>query len=215
MSSSRRSPTIRRVRARLRGRAGPYWVLSIGLALSTSVVVGRLSAEAIDARARWGESRPTLVARVNLPAGHRLTAGDTELVDWPVAVVPDGALAGGAEGRVLRGPVRRGEALVDARLDTGQGSATAALVPAGQRAVAVPQGPARPPLDVGDRVDLVASFELDQATTDSPTVTVARGAPVLAVDDVAVTVAVPTDDVERVAYALTAGDVTLALAGPR
>jgi len=64
----------------------------------------------------------------------------------------------------------------------------AALVPAGWRALAIPVAPTVIALEVGDHVDLVAGFDVAQSTTDrSPSLTVARDALVVAVDEQRVT----------------------------
>jgi hypothetical protein len=70
-------------------------------------------------------------------------------------------------------------------------------------------------LSVGDHVDLIAGFDVANASTDqAPAFTVARDAVVVAVDDQRVTVAVPGTDVERVAFAIVAGTVVPALRAP-
>ncbi|WP_030169127.1 Flp pilus assembly protein CpaB [Spirillospora albida] len=60
-----------------------------------------------------------LAAARDLPAGARLTETDLRSSRLPPEAVPSGALRSGATGRVLAGPVRRGEPLTDARLLDG------------------------------------------------------------------------------------------------
>ena len=62
--------------------------------------------------------RLVLTAARDLAAGTALTAADLAPVTLPRALVPTGALAtdGAALGRLLAGPVRRGEPLTDVRL---------------------------------------------------------------------------------------------------
>jgi hypothetical protein len=71
------------------------------------------------------------------------------------------------------------------------------------------------PVEIGDRVDVLATFDTGAtgATGAEPTVVVARDALVVAHADDAVTVAVERDIAPRVAYALAAGTITLALSG--
>ncbi|MGI5325978.1 SAF domain-containing protein [Actinomadura nitritigenes] len=57
-----------------------------------------------------------LGAARDLPAGATLGTSDLRALDLPPPAVPAGALRSGAAGRVLAGPVRRGEPLTDARL---------------------------------------------------------------------------------------------------
>ncbi|MFG2006304.1 SAF domain-containing protein [Spirillospora sp. NPDC048911] len=57
-----------------------------------------------------------IAAARDLPGGSALRSGDLRTVALPAELVPDGALRGSATGRLLAGPVRRGEPLTDARL---------------------------------------------------------------------------------------------------
>jgi Flp pilus assembly protein CpaB len=97
-----------------------------------------------------------VAAAHDLPAGTELSADDVRTVALPVAAVPSGVLRLTADvaGRVLAGPVRRGEPLTDVRL------LGAALVPPGGL-VAVPVRVAEPALPMlvqaGDRVDVLAA----------------------------------------------------------
>jgi pilus assembly protein CpaB len=100
-----------------------------------------------------------LTAVRDLPGG-RLAAADVVVALLPPSAVPDGALRAPADsaGRVLAGPVRRGEVLTDARL-LGPG-----LLPSGSPdLVATPvrmadAGAARL-LAPGDVIDVLAAFE--------------------------------------------------------
>jgi hypothetical protein len=68
-------------------------------------------------------------------------------------------------------------------------------------------------LEVGDRVDVLATFDPGVSGDGEPTFAVATGAVVVHVGDDAVTVAVRQAAAPRVAYALAAGTVTLVLSG--
>lgn len=106
-------------------------------------------------------AQPTLSSVVaasrDLPAGAVLAAGDLSVVALPAAAVPQGTLPAvpAAVGRLLAGPMRRGEPLTDVRL-LGAG-----LLPAGSEQVAVPVRVAEPAasalVSAGDRVDLLAA----------------------------------------------------------
>lgn len=67
-----------------------------------------------------GPSVRVLAAARDLPAGTTLDASDLRALDLPPPAVPTGALHSGAAGRVIAGPMRRGEPLTDARL-VGEG----------------------------------------------------------------------------------------------
>ncbi len=102
-----------------------------------------------------------LTAAHDLAAGAALLPEDLVAVAVPTALLPDGALLDVAEavGRLVAGPVRRGEPLTDVRL------LGAALLPASARTaggeVAVPVRVAEPLVAAlirpGDRVDLLAA----------------------------------------------------------
>jgi Flp pilus assembly protein CpaB len=102
-----------------------------------------------------------LAAARELAPGRALAAGDVQAVELPPAAVPDGALRPDAVvlGRVVTGPVRRGEPLTDVRL---LGPELLAALPGGDH-VAVPVRIADPAavalLRTGDRVDVLAATE--------------------------------------------------------
>jgi pilus assembly protein CpaB len=125
-------------------------------------------------------STTVLAAARDLTAGRALELDDLRALELPPSAVPAGALRPGASilGRVVAGPVRRGEPLTDVRL---VGAALLAALPApGQ--VALPVRIADPAavglLRAGDRVDVLAAAE-GQATA----VVVAADALVVTVPD--------------------------------
>ncbi len=123
------------------------------------------------------ETLQVVAALHDLHAGSPLTAGDLTTVALPRSLAPDGALTtvGSLVGRVLAGPVRRGEALTDVRLLGSE------LLPGGAGQVAVPvrlaDAATAALLHGGDRVDVLA------APTEGagPATVVAAGLQVLAV----------------------------------
>lgn len=186
----------------LRRRPVPFWAVAVAAALLTALLVGRLAGEATAARDRWGERREVVVAAADVGAGEPI---DGELRSLPVAVVPEGALRSLPRGALAAVDLVAGEVVVGARL------AGASILPEGTRGIAVP-APAGLPLDLGDEVDVLATFDPSVAG-DEPTFAVARGAPVIHVGEDAVTVAVAEADAPRVAYALAAGTVVVVLSG--
>ncbi|MEV0667458.1 Flp pilus assembly protein CpaB [Actinomadura luteofluorescens] len=103
-----------------------------------------------------------LAAARDLPAGTPLAPSDLRRLDLPPSAVPSGALRTGGAGRVLAGPMRRGEPLTDARvvgagLLRGYGPGTVAtpvrLADAGAARLVHP----------GDRVDVLTVPEADPA----------------------------------------------------
>lgn len=194
-----------RWRRRLLRRPLPFWLAALALTALTTSTVARVTGAAAAERDRWGERRPVLVARRDLHAGDALRDVEVRLV--PAALVPRGAappdLVRGRR-RVVTAWIAAGEVVLSRRLAPDGLSPTAARLPPGTRGVAVPQGQAPLPVEIGDRVDVIA-------TLDSSTVTVARGAVVVAVGGDAVTIAVRRADAAHVAFAVTSAAVTLVL----
>lgn len=187
-------------------------VLVLLAAIVVGLVVYRTTAGAAAVTARLGRTTPVVVVQRAVAPGQQLEAGDVALVHRPVAHVPEGAVAEDPTGRTVRSALEPGEILVRTRLGDVDRSGPAALVPEGWRAVAVPVVDVALPVDPGDLVDVVASFDPTLVARD-PSLVVAADAVVVDVDDDAVTVAVPRSRVTEVAFALTNGVVLLALVG--
>ena len=196
------------MRLRLRRSGLPYWVASLTLAGITGLLVTGVVDAAQARAARFGDLRTVLVTTRAVEAGQVLTAEDVAERSVPAALLPDGVPTTEVAGRAALVPLLAGEVVVDERLAPTGLRGAAALVPPGARAIAIPAAGA--PVAIGDRVDLIATFDDGSA---EPAFAVAEGATVVAVDDDAevVTVAVVAADAPRVAYALAAGVVTIAL----
>lgn len=179
------------------------------LALSTA---HRAAQHAFDERHRWGDARTVMVARRRIDAGAVVGADDVEAAQWPVAVIPSGAFTVSPVGRTAVAPIEAGEAILSARVAPEGLDGLSALVPPGWRAIAVPTGPAVVSLAVGDHVDLIAGFDAQSTTSgESPSITVARDALVVDVDEQRITIAVRDSDAPRVAFAVVTGTVVPAL----
>ena len=121
--------------------------------------------------------RRVLTFARDLAAGTALRATDLEPVTLPPALVPAGALRSADEafGRLLAGPVRRGEALTDVRL------LGASLLAAGgvRDLVATPvrlaDGATAGLLHAGDHVDVLAAASTDAARRSAAGTTIAGG----------------------------------------
>jgi Flp pilus assembly protein CpaB len=102
----------------------------------------------------------------DLPPGHVISGADVDMVEVPPSMLPDGAgeTADALVGRTVTLVVMRGDIITGRRLAPAGLGPTAALVPAGHRAVAVPVGGAVPPLAVGDRIDLLVAGPLSPGT---------------------------------------------------
>jgi pilus assembly protein CpaB len=209
-------PVLVSVRAR-RALARPVVrrALVVGLAAASGLVVTALVSSAEAARDRWGQLQVVAVATRDLAPGDVIDGSAVAQRRLPQAALPDAALAEVPHGSVVRQPVVAGEALVAERLAPQGLSGAAALVPAGQRAVALPPGPlATPPLAVGDLVDVLAVVPVAaDGGAGEPAFTLVKAAMVVDVGE-SVSVAVPERDAARVAWAVVHGAVVLALAGP-
>lgn len=146
------------VRARrMAGRRRARRVVVVAVVLLTCLVFAAQFRAMDAARQRWTDTRVVAVARRDLPPGQVVEADSVELREVVSAAVAPAALDEVPLGSVVRYPVAAGEALVARRLAPEGLTGIAALVPDGERAVALPVGPAaRPPLQVGDRVDVLA-----------------------------------------------------------
>jgi pilus assembly protein CpaB len=196
----------------LRRRPRLRRALVVGLAVVVAAGVTATVRRAEAARDAWGRSRAVVVAARDLPVGHALERGDTTVRTLPEAAVPEGALARVAEGRGVHSPVLEGEVLLRRRLAEPDVGGVAAVLPEGSRAVAIPaDASAVPPLEVGQRVDVLAVGATDGRAVAAA---LATDALVVHVGEHAVTLAVDPGAVPRIAAALAAGAVTLALVAP-
>lgn len=193
---------MHRIRYLLARYPWAYWLLVLAVAAGAGSAVSGVVERATASARELGETVSVPVAARDVSMGAILSDDDVAWRSLPAAVLPVGSLAEVPVGRTALVPLVAGEPLLASKLAPDGVHGVAALVPAGARAVAVPVGDAMPPLQRGDRVDVLASS------------VVAADAVVLDVGDTVVTVAVVAADAPRVADALGRGPVTLALASP-
>lgn len=211
----RRPPTASRVLAAL------ALVLGAAATLVLRAHLARLEAEARSG----GPGIPVVVAARALARGSVLDPSSVREGSLPRRFLPPGALLSveRAVGRILSADVASGEVLTSARL-APPGGPVASLVPPGLRAVpitaAVPRGMVTP----GDHVDVLATFAPGTASGGPHAETVASEAEVLLVVDRAayeepvdaatVVLLVTSETAERMAYARSLGELSLAIAPP-
>jgi Flp pilus assembly protein CpaB len=212
----RRSP-----RALLLGAAATVVALATAAYVADILVSLRHQDEA------FGRIRTVVVAARDLPLGHRVQTRDLAArrvrgpAGEPGAFTRDGAAAG----RVVAVPLLRGAVVTARHLAGARRDGRDGVVPVGRRAMRVAvDGAVRP--RPGDPVDLYATFDPQAVGTDvEPTLTVARGVPVVAVDvdeavagergaTVGATVLVSPEEARRLAFATAAGTLALAIAPP-
>jgi Flp pilus assembly protein CpaB len=208
---------VRRVLARTVTRRA----IVVLAAVVTAVTVTTALRSAEHTRSRWGDTRRVAVAQHDLAPGDVVDTGAVSLHEVPRAAVAGAATDVVPLGAVVRYPIAAGEPVVGTRLAPEGLTGVAALVPEGQRAVAVAVGPAGvPPVHPGDRVDVVAltpaPSEPETAEEPAPTApatTLVDQALVVDATETAVTIAVPSPLAPAVAYAAAQGLVALTLVG--
>jgi len=199
-----RHPIVRRPPARL--------VVAALVALACGLVVLRVTERAEAAAARYGAPTAAWVAAVDLAPGDRIGPGDVVREPRPSSFVPAGAAVEDPTGRRVVEAVGTGEGVVARRLADGDRRGVAALVPAGWRALALPTVDAALPVEVGQRVDVLAAADATEAGPVG-TVVAEDGIVVHVADDDTVTVAIDGRDAPDVVAALAGGYVSLALVG--
>ena len=200
---------------RLTRSASVFWVAVAALAALTALTAARLVGQAEASAARYGSLRPVVVATRPVAMGAVLRAGDVAVRSVPASFLPERHLGAASEavGRTVVVALFPGVPVVRDQLAPDGLRGVAALLPPGTRAVAVPGGAASAPVQAGDVVDVLATFDPSGPTAGDPTVTVAAGALVVDVGDDATTVAVGPEEAKRVAFTVAHGVVTLAVAG--
>ncbi|MGH9026029.1 MAG: Flp pilus assembly protein CpaB, partial [Acidimicrobiia bacterium] len=191
-------------------------------AVVTAIVVAGDLATLHRRAASLGSERTALIARHPLPVGRAITAADVETVRRYASQLPDSTIASidDLRGRVVRVPVVAGAYLSDDNLAPRDRTGLDGVVPPGMRAVRVVVEVA-PPLEPGVAVDVLSTFDPAVVTDEEPTITVAAGVLVLAVDEspdvragTGVTLLVDAIDARRLAFATATGVVTVAIVPP-
>lgn len=210
-----------------------WWLATLALAAVTFAAVDGAAARASARQRAWGETISVPVVQRTVLAGAMVGDGDVERRRLPRALVPRGEVAGDPVGHAARVTLVPGEVVMASRLAPSGLGGVAALLGPDTRGVAVPRGDSAPPVEVGDRVDVLATFDIapdepppppegepggpdpggEPRGVPAPTFAVATRALVVHVGDQSITVAVAPEAAARVAFAVARGTVTLALAG--
>jgi Flp pilus assembly protein CpaB len=193
---------VHRIRFLLARHPWAYWLVVLAVAVGAgSLVSAVVERSTASVRALGVMVRVPVAARA-VDMGTILGDDDVAWRRLPTGALPDGPVSQSPVGGTALVPLVPGEPLLASKLAPDGVSGPAALVPPGARAVGVPVTDATPPVQRGDRVDLLAPSVL------------AADAVVLDVADSVVTVAVVAADAPKVAEALARGVVVLALASP-
>ncbi len=219
----------------MRGKT-PLLFLALALVFAAAAAWGAhrwLAAQALASTPVQTPTVPVVVAAADLPAGEPLDAGDLAVQRWPLGSQPVGHLSQpeALKGRVLRGPLVKGEVVLAAKLaPEGLAGGLSAVVPAGYRAMTVRVdevigvgGFVQP----GDRVDVLVTVEKGPFRENPASRQVLHNVPVLTVGEkiqeegegakpkrrkvTVVTLQVLPADGERLALAASEGKVILTL----
>jgi Flp pilus assembly protein CpaB len=168
--------------------------------------------------ARWGAVRTVVVAKFSFPEGHRFVANDLAERPLPVAAIPALALTktGLAEGTTLRNPVTAGQVLTQPAIGAPKARALLASIGTDRVAIAIPSSSPRPPIQLGDRVDvhpLSTSADLPKGAMASPPTDPIGNFVVVAVSEQAIIVATPAAEAQQLVNVLRSGPVLIALRG--
>jgi Flp pilus assembly protein CpaB len=199
----------RSFRSHLTRRRGLPRLLAVGtLALVAGGITAGVVARANDLADDYGtrDSVPTAVR--DLAVGHEIGDADVAWRSLPVGLVGGTALDRPI-GRIVAAPILRDEAIVAERVGPDGLRGPMAIAPEDSRAVAIPVGDTRPPVEVGDLVDVVAVSLNGLSRADR----IASSAVVVALNDEAVTVAVDRGEVPATARAVLEGTAVIALVG--
>ena len=171
---------------------------------------------------RWGAVRTVVVAKFSFAQGHKLESNDLAERPLPVAAIPHLALTKQAlaTGRTLRAPVTAGQVLTEVAIGAPKARALLGAIGEGRVALAIPSSGPRPPLQIGDQVDvhtMSSSPDLPLGAAVDVGLAIKQNAPidlvVVAVSEQAVTVAAPRTDIQRLVEVLRSGPVVITLRG--
>lgn len=191
------------------GRRGlPRVLLVAALALTAGVTTAAVVTRANDLADAYGSRHSVPVAAHDLAIGTQIEEGDVTWRALPLALV-SGDVVDEPVGRTVTATVLTGEAIIAERVGPDGVRGPMALAPQNARAVAIPVGESRPPVALGDLVDVLA-VALDGVSRAQR---IASSAVVVAVTDEAVTVAIDLDELPATARAALESTAVIALVG--
>lgn len=185
------------------------WIVVLGAAW----LVHQQLQVADDERGDWGRTESVVVTSRAVGVGEPIPVGALHVARFPLRTVPDGALTRRPASARAAVALSAGQVLTDAMVDRRDRGAVASVLPAGTVGVVVSTGTLRPPVETGDRVDVVAGAldGLAMGATGVDPEPVARRALVVRRDDDRVTLAVRSDQAAGTATAALVGPVALLL----
>lgn len=204
---NRFSSVLRNISITTTKRALLLRVAAALLALITAIDVASTINELHSRSEALGRIYTVVVARHDLPAGHKIVSSDLRSIQLhsppPRPEVPAHAI-----GEQIATPVLKGNVVTTRHLGTSKYS-----LPTGTRGVRVLSNDARQ-LHAQDVVDVYVTLDPERFNGGEPTREVISGARIIRVDrtseGTAATLAVPLELVPRVAFAAASGVITLA-----
>ncbi|NBN64662.1 Flp pilus assembly protein CpaB [Microvirga tunisiensis] len=126
-------------------------LLVLGVALGAGLLAARMVMDsgpadvAEDTQAVAPSTLPVLVSTRDIKLGDQIQATDLSWVDWPIEVVPQGAITRESQpdaeqtlvGQIAKAPIYVGEPIREQRLINTERGFMAAILPKGMRAIAV------------------------------------------------------------------------------
>lgn len=201
----------RRLLAKLSGQPLFFWSFAIIAGALTFWSITASIKSTREAAEAYGHLVPVVVATRNLEPGELIGPSTVEVSRLPGSLVPPGALNEIPIGQAVRSFIAAGEAVVTERLaPLGVHGMAASLYP-DERAIAVPTERNRLRFEVGMNVDVLQTLDPFSVGAGTATSVLVEAARVIAVEESAITVAVPTNRVNRVATALASAVVTLVI----
>ncbi|WP_106753934.1 Flp pilus assembly protein CpaB [Pannonibacter carbonis] len=173
-------------------------LLVLGVALGAGLLAARMvmtsgSEEIVaDAPTAVPTTLPVLVASRDIKLGDQIGQGDFSWVDWPIQVVPQGAITREGQpdaeqtlvGQIAKAPIYVGEPISEQRLIKTDRGFMAAILPKGMRAVAVAiesETAAGGFILPGDKVDVILT-KAGQTQGRGTSETIMENVRVLAID---------------------------------
>jgi Flp pilus assembly protein CpaB len=202
--------------------------VSVSCAVAAGLVMQAYAHRLDTTRPDGGPPLAVVAATIRVPRGTILSETALEMVTLPARFAPPGALrdVARAAGRIAVTDIAAGEVVTDLRLAGARSGPTAAVVPAGMRAVGVPVA-SSVGVKPGDLVDVIATFGGGGAHTE----VTGEALEVLAVDragggaafggattpgsgGVGLVLLVSPANAERLAFASAFATLSIAVRGP-
>ena len=208
-------------------------VIAIGFATLSSLTIYHFleSRESVSIAKPVGlqsvEMIPVVIAKSNMPVGHKITDEDLNIQKWPKEAVTNIHFQSKSQtvGKILRFTVIAGEPLISSKILI-DGENIAALIPENKSAVTI-QIPRTTGLssmlEEGSLVDVVATYDNDPSTSNPKVIT--RAAYVMAINQtgreknkdsqspIEVTLLVDSRYAPMIIHAMNQGEIELVLSG--